>query len=263
MNKILPACLRSLVLLSAWALGLLGAALPADAQQTYYIYADHLDTPRLITDGNQDIRWRWDNDDPFGGNMANANPSGLGTFEFNLRFPGQYFDKEINQHYNYYRDYSPEIGRYIQSDPIGLKGGINTYAYVDSSPLRFIDPLGLQAFPLPVPTPPIAGPNSGGSANIAKALNNLINKIIEACKPDDKKCPPCKLADGTIVPVGTIGYRYDLPPDGKVEHGISGPHYNLYKANQNPNNCQCFWQPIGAVPPPPHPGWIPVQPFAH
>ena len=41
--------------------------------------------------------WRWDNDDPFGGNMANANPGGLGTFEFNLGFPGQYFDKETNQ----------------------------------------------------------------------------------------------------------------------------------------------------------------------
>jgi RHS repeat-associated protein len=56
--------------------------------------------------------------------MANENPSALGTFTCNLRFPGQYFDKETNLHYNYYRDYSPEIGRYIESDPIGLAGGV-------------------------------------------------------------------------------------------------------------------------------------------
>lgn len=187
-------------------------------------------------------------------------------FEFPLRHPGQYDDPETGLFYNYFRDcYDPATGRYCQADPIGFAGGsMSLYAYVDSSPLRFIDPLGLQAIPVPI-TPPIAGPNSGGSSNIAKALNNLINKIIEACKPNDnKQCPPCKLIDGTIVPVGTIAYRpMDTPPAGKIEHGISGPHYNLYKANQNPNNCQCFWQPIGAVPPPPQPNWIPIQPFAN
>lgn len=111
----------------------------------YFIHTDHLDTPRLIANQTPATVWRWDNDDPFGGNMANANPSGLGAFEFNLRFPGQYFDKETNQHYNYFRDYSPEIGRYVESDPIGLTGGINAYAYVDASPIGYIDPLGLQA----------------------------------------------------------------------------------------------------------------------
>jgi RHS repeat-associated protein len=43
-------------------------------------------------------------------------------FEFNLRFPGQYFDSETNLHYNYFRDYSPQTGRYQQSDPIGIDG---------------------------------------------------------------------------------------------------------------------------------------------
>jgi hypothetical protein len=55
----------------------------------------------------------------------------------------------------------------------------------------------------------------------------------------------------------------DTPPPGKIEHGISGPHDNLYKANQNPSNCQCFWQPIGAVPPPPQLDWIPIHVFAN
>jgi RHS repeat-associated protein len=115
------------------------------ATANFYIQTDQLNTPRTVTDSSNAIVWRWDNDDAFGGNVPNSNPSGLGTFTFNLRFPDQYFDSETNNHYNYFRDYNPEIGRYVESDPIGLRGGINTYAYVDTSPIGYIDPLGLQA----------------------------------------------------------------------------------------------------------------------
>ena len=110
----------------------------------YYVHADHLGSPRAVTrPADNQVMWRWDNSDPFGNNAANENPAGLGAFKYALRFPGQYYDAETGTHYNYFRDYDPAIGRYSQSDPIGIKGGVNTYGYVGQDPIQLIDPLGL------------------------------------------------------------------------------------------------------------------------
>ncbi|MES2535739.1 MAG: Ig-like domain-containing protein [Pseudomonadota bacterium] len=119
-------------------------AMPA-AAQVYYIDSDHLNTPRVITDATNNIVWQWDNSDPFGGNLPEEDPGNTGRrLEFNLRFPGQYFDRETNLHYNYFRTYDPSAGRYVEPDPIGLAGGLNTYAYVGGNPASYIDPLGLK-----------------------------------------------------------------------------------------------------------------------
>jgi RHS repeat-associated protein len=107
-------------------------------------HVDHLNTPRLITNDQGQAVWRWDQAEPFGVTVADENPSGLGAYEMPLRFPGQYFDKETKLHYNYFRDYDSAIGRYAQSDPIGLRGGLNTYAYVSGNPLSRTDPRGLS-----------------------------------------------------------------------------------------------------------------------
>jgi RHS repeat-associated protein len=110
----------------------------------HFIHFDHLGTPRRVTDQDQSLVWLWESA-PFGDTLANEDPDGDGTsYRLNLRFPGQYFDIESGLHYNYFRHYGPEIGRYMESDPIGLNGGLNTFAYVGANPLSGMDPLGLE-----------------------------------------------------------------------------------------------------------------------
>ncbi|MGH8700710.1 MAG: RHS repeat-associated core domain-containing protein [Burkholderiales bacterium] len=98
----------------------------------------------MITDESQRVVWRWENTEPFGKSLPEEDPDGDGiAFEMPLRFPGQYRDAETGLFYNYFRDYDPQTGRYVQSDPIGVLGGLNTYAYVAGNPLGAVDPLGL------------------------------------------------------------------------------------------------------------------------
>ena len=113
-----------------------------------YVHTDHLGTPRLATDEMGTVVWRnLPTTEPFGNSPVEEDPDGDATLTtLNPRFPGQYADKETNLNYNYFRDYDPSTGRYVQSDPIGLRGGINTYAYGGGSPLTNIDEDGLAYF---------------------------------------------------------------------------------------------------------------------
>lgn len=103
-----------------------------------YLHTDHLNTPRLATDTQGAVVWRWE-----GKAFGDSQPTG--SIAMNLRFPGQYYDAETGLHYNWNRYYDPKLGRYITSDPIGLEGGLNTYAYVKDNPLRWFDPTGLAS----------------------------------------------------------------------------------------------------------------------
>ena len=131
----------------------------------------HLNTPRLVADDTQKTVWKWEQQEPFGVNAANEDPDGNSVaFEFNLRFPGQYFDKETGFHQNYFRDYDSKIGRYLQTDPVGLFGGINLYSYVSARPTTESDSRGLVSPSHLVPFLPAAVINGlVNSATIAPA----------------------------------------------------------------------------------------------
>lgn len=104
----------------------------------YYIHNDHLGTPQVFTDQSQTVVWNA-NYKPFGEVAVS-----IGSIVNNLRFPGQYFDGESGLHQNYFRDYDFGLGRYVQSDPIGLSGAMNSYAYVENNPVAYIDEDGLR-----------------------------------------------------------------------------------------------------------------------
>ncbi len=109
----------------------------------YFVQPDHLNTPRTIVNAANQELWRWDAA-PFGDTLADADPSGRGAFAYRLRFPGQQYDAVSGTHYNLFRDYDPATGRYVQSDPLGLDDGPNTYAYVANDPLVSSDIDGLR-----------------------------------------------------------------------------------------------------------------------
>ncbi|MGD9582222.1 MAG: RHS repeat domain-containing protein [Lysobacterales bacterium] len=115
----------------------------------YPIQPDHLGSPRKVT--NQKLTapilfWHWPIlDNPFGEAQANQDPDGdRKAFPFHLRFPGQQYDPETGLHYNYFRDYEPGVGRYVESDPVGLGAGTSTFSYVNGDPVTNIDVFGLR-----------------------------------------------------------------------------------------------------------------------
>lgn len=218
----------------------------------YYVHSDQLNTPRQITRPSDNAQmWTWFSD-PFGTDLANANPAGAGAFAYNLRFPGQIFDGQAGLHQNGYRDYDPAIGRYVESDPIGLAGGINPYIYGYANPLSNIDPDGTRppgtstpGISIPLPVPPIAVPGTQANtdwANLAyQQIANTLNPPA-ACKT----CPEC-----SPYKKSTIGY---IGPHTDHDHyPIGRPHLNLFVVNQNTSTCKCFWNknsPDVAKPPP-------------
>ncbi|NLY64058.1 MAG: hypothetical protein GX070_03770 [Alcaligenaceae bacterium] len=106
----------------------------------YFIHADHIGQPFMVTDQQQNIRW-----------LAHNSPTGKShilhaDIEFNLRLPGQYYDQETGWHYNMHRYYDPDAGHYLEPDPIGPIPSNDPFGYADQQPRRFTDPLGLLLF---------------------------------------------------------------------------------------------------------------------
>lgn len=119
-----------------------------------YVHADGLGTPRVVTDASGSAVWQWAYaSNPFG----EPAPTSTSGYELNLRFPGQYFDAESGLSYNTSRDYEAATGRFTESDPVGLNGGVSTFSYALLRPLSLSDSLGLAVGPPPTgPFPPEA-----------------------------------------------------------------------------------------------------------
>ncbi len=165
--------------------GQTGTAIPT----TYYVHTDHLGSPQVITAQNQTVAWMADYQ-PFG----KLQPGQVNSIELYSRFPGQSLDSETGLYYNYFRDYDPSIGRYIESDPIGLRGGNNTYAYVGGNPTKYVDPKGLQ-FVIPIPEfKPVPIPYNPNLSPDPNAPYDWMNEpsIPDANNDSDsgKSCPP-------------------------------------------------------------------------
>lgn len=162
----------------------------------FYLHADHLNSVYAVSsNSSRQVVWRRNNFElgasPFGeAALLSGGSLYSGLFDMPLRFPGQYYDAETGTHYNYFRDYDPKIGRYLQSDPIGLRGGLNTYSYAKNNPLIYVDPNG--DIPLVVLVPLVGG-----------AINAVFSGIVEyKCSGDFSDA---LLASGVGFVSGTIG----------------------------------------------------------
>ena len=153
---------------------------------TYYIHVDQVMTPQKLTDGSGAVVWDRVQD-PFG-----VEVSATGSLTQTLRFPGQYADIETNLHQNWNRDYDPSLGRYVQSDPIGLIGGINTYAYVEGNPLTGVDPMGLKMG--------LAERLSNLIKNLPPARSQICNRSSSPIIVWDGKGTPVPLSPGQCTP---------------------------------------------------------------
>lgn len=182
----------------------LPVGLLANGNQLHYLQPDHLGSPRVVIEAARNVPvWTWDlKGEAFGSTAPQQDPDGDGIpFVLDMRFPGQRYDVASNLYYNYFRDYEPGSGRYIQSDSIGLSGGISTFAYTGRSPLLFVDPQGLQAcrttygvFFNVISCEPVGMASTGAAAGSNRGLYNPAEQSIMAkyCKGDDK-CEELKL----------------------------------------------------------------------
>jgi RHS repeat-associated protein len=223
----------------------------------YYVHTDHINSPLAITQpSTHALMWFWG---VGGTGSPNQNPLNQGTFVYNLRYPGQYYLPETGLYYNYFRDYDPQTGRYVESDPIGLAGGqLTTYGYVDNNPISNIDPTGTGPAGAAIGgivggvIGGIVGSESGPGDAAAIAAGRAIGRAVgSAIENSCQTCPAC-----TPYAKGTKGY---IGPHTDHDHfPIGRPHLNLFEVNQNPSTCKCFWNKANpdVAAPPPQAGWV-------
>jgi RHS repeat-associated protein len=201
--------------------------------QIYYIETDQLGTPRQVirpgatTTAADTLVWKWDyfaNNSAFGENMPSVQ-----TITFNLRFPGQYFDSETGLNYNYFRDYEAGTGRYVESDPVGLGAGINTYGYVSESPLRGVDPQGLAQVDPSCNCSPF-GPDIASQVQLYCEISiygQITDYVLRACVLKHCQSARIKCSDCADQGPTTLAYTVTKSIDGR----FAGPTTNPPEVN--------------------------------
>jgi RHS repeat-associated protein len=194
-----------------------------------------------------------------------------GTLTNPFQYTGRELDGETGLYYYRARYYDSNTGRFISADPLEFGGGVNFYSYALNSPVNLRDPRGKSAGAIAVPVSEGIGTLVcfgsgvcetvivvGGVVVGVAATGYLIWELVKPCdKTTTTRCAPC------VPPAGTIAYRLDVVPPSRVHKPYPGTHWHLYRMNQNPNNCQCFWQDLdqdGDGPTPP--GTVPITPAA-
>lgn len=163
-------------------------------QQVQHIHTDHLGTPRELTDNSGRVTWAasyraW-------GNVLRIAEAEAVTVKGDLadpqpiRFQGQYHDSETGLHYNRFRYYDPDVGRYASQDPIGLVGGLNIYQY-GFNPITWIDPSGLTGRPIVV-----VGEGQAAVDQAAQLLREAGHNAESMMFPKQQWNPPVRLRRG-------------------------------------------------------------------
>lgn len=231
--------------------------------QLYHIEPDSLGSPRVVIDPtrgtNGTVVWRWNlSGEAFGNDKPTEDPDNDGiAFVLDMRYPGQQFDSASGLNYNYFRDYEPGTGRYVQSDPIGLGGGISTYSYVAGNPMTRIDPTGL--------TPAAAGlcliPGigwagcalvggtvgigtcyiSGACQRAAGAAADWLERTWHESRGNSDPVVltpvnPGRDCDGNCNPCPP-GARWFVNKPG---HGHQNGYWHVITYNQDPKTCMCY-----------------------
>ncbi len=184
----------------------------------YYTHTDRQGTPQAVTDSGQNVVWSAQYN-PFG---DTSSFSGTLTTQ-SLRLPGQYFDPETGNNHNGFRDYAGTLTRYVQSDPLGLGGGMNTYQYVRGNPFKYTDRLGLDTKNggqcTPGSTDPMCatGPNGGGPGG--KQPN---------CDPKKSVCP---VSPGGDLPNISPPQEPGMPDSGWPQPPV--PNFNPFPGDND------------------------------